>query len=278
MIQLGKFSELEVLRQVEQGMYLDAGPYGDILLPNRYIPEGLDVGDDVKVFLYCDSMDRPIATTEVPYAQADEFAFLKVNDVNDFGAFLDWGLMKDLIVPFREQNSPMEKGESYVVRVYVDESSDRMVASSRLGRFLKKENEDLEIGQMVNILVTGESENGYRVIVEDKYWARIYQNEIFQPINAGDRLQAYVKNIRPDKLIDISLQKQGYHNVVSDTAQQILDKIKEEGGFLPLTDKTSPEIIYSTFKMSKKVFKKSIGALFKQRLVSLDKDGIRLLK
>ncbi len=276
MIQLGKFSELEVMRQVEQGMYLDGGPLGDILLPNRYIPEDLEVGEDVKVFLYCDSMDRPIATTEVPYAQADEFAFLKVNDVNDFGAFLDWGLMKDLIVPFREQNEPMERGESYVVRVYVDATTDRMVASSRLGRYLKKENEDLEDGQAVEILVADEAENGFRVIVEDKYWGRVYFNEVFQPLKIGDRMTAYVKSVREDKLLDIILQKPGY-GIVPKTADQLLERIKAEGGFLPLTDKSSPDAIYTQLKISKKVFKKSIGVLYKQRLIVLEKDGVRVV-
>ncbi len=276
MIQLGKFSELEVMRQVEQGMYLDGGPLGDILLPNRYIPEGLEVGEDVKVFLYCDSMDRPIATTETPFAQADEFAFLKVNDVNDFGAFLDWGLMKDLIVPFREQNEPMERGESYVVRVYVDATTDRMVASSRLGRYLKKENEDLVDGQAVEILVADEAENGFRVIVEDKYWGRVYFNEVFQPLKIGDRMTAYVKSVREDKLLDIILQKPGY-GIVPKTADQLLERIKAEGGFLPLTDKSSPEAIYTQLKISKKVFKKSIGVLYKQRLIVLEKDGVRVV-
>lgn len=276
MIALGKFSELEVLRQVEQGMYLDAGPLGDILLPNRYIPEGLEVGEDVRVFLYCDSMDRPIATTETPLAQADEFAFLQVKEVNDFGAFLDWGLTKDLIVPFREQNSPMEAGEFYVVRVYVDSTTDRMVATSRLGRYLKKENEMLKEGEEVSVMVVSEAENGYRVIVEEEYWGRIYANEIFQPIKSGDRLTAYVKKIREDKLLDISLQRNN-HEEVSTAAQTILDKVKEAGGLLALTDKSSPELIYEELKMSKKAFKRTIGMLYKQRLVALEKEGIRLI-
>lgn len=276
MIALGKFSELEVLRQVEQGMYLDAGPLGDILLPNRYIPEGLEVGEDVRVFLYCDSMDRPIATTETPLAQADEFAFLQVKEVNDFGAFLDWGLSKDLIVPFREQNSPMVAGESYVVRVYVDATTDRMVATSRLGRYLKKENETLKEGQEVNIIVVSEAENGYRVIVEDEYWGRIYANEIFQPIKSGDALKAYVKKIREDKLIDISLQKNDFEEL-SAAAQSILDKIKEAGGLLPLTDKSSPELIYSELQMSKKAFKRTVGILYKKRRVVLEEEGIRIV-
>ncbi len=277
MIELGKYSELEILRQVEQGMYLDAGPYGDILLPNRYIPEGVDVGDDIKVFLYCDSMDRPIATTETPFAQADEFALLKVKEVNDYGAFMDWGLMKDLFVPFREQREPMIAGESYVVRIYLDATTDRLVATNRLGRFLQKENEDLETGQEVQIMLVELAENGYRVIVNDKYWGRLYQNEIFREVNIGDYLKAYVKKIREDQLLDITLQEQGF-GLVPKTAEQLLEVMESRGGYLALTDKSSPEEIYQDLQISKKMFKKSIGILYKQRLVALEEEGVRLLK
>ncbi len=277
MIELGKYAELEVLRITEPGIYLDGGPYGDILLPHRDIPDDIEVGDDLKVFLYCDSDDRPIATTAEPLAQADEFAYLLVKDVNKFGAFLDWGLPKDLFVPYREQVHPMEVGEYHLVRVYVDTDSDRMVASNRLNRFVEKENQDLEAGQAVEILVAEKVENGYRVIVEGRYWGRLYENEIFQKIKVGDRLKAFVKKIREDLLLDISLHEQGFNNQIPRAAQLILERLQNQAGFLPLTDKSSPEDIYDALQMSKKMFKKSIGVLYKKRIIKLERDGVRLL-
>ncbi|MEL6639604.1 MAG: S1-like domain-containing RNA-binding protein [Bacteroidota bacterium] len=276
MIALGKYAELEVLRITEPGVYLDGGPLGDLLLPQREVPEDLEIGQDLRVFLYCDSDDRPIATTIQPLAEAGHFALLQVKDVNHYGAFLDWGLAKDLFVPFREQHRAMQVGESVLVYVYVDEDTDRLVASSRLNRFVEKENQDLERGQAVEILVAEVLERAFRVIVNDRYWGRLYRNEVFQALAIGDRLPAYVKKIREDRLLDISLQEQGF-NQIPKSAELILAQLRAQSGFLPLTDKSSPEEIYDALQMSKKVFKKSLGLLYKRRIVRLEKDGVRLL-
>ena len=275
MIELGKYSTLTVLRKVDFGYYLDGGPFGDILLPNNVAPEGLNSEDELEVFIYCDSSDRLIATTLEPMGEADSFAFLKVKDVGTIGAFLDWGLPKDLLVPFREQAVGMKKDESYLVRIYVDEQSDRLVGSSRLNRFLKTQNEDLEEGQEVDLIVAKKTDMGWKVIVDSKYWGMLFEDELFQKIKVGGRLKGFVKNIREDQKLDISLQKQGYQHIES-SAAMILQQLKIAGGFLPLNDKSSPEVIKSSLQLSKKAFKKAIGNLYKQRLIQIEKDGIRL--
>ena len=275
MIELGKYSTLTVLRKVDFGYYLDGGPLGDLLLPNNSAPEGLEAEDELNVFIYCDSDDRLIATTIQPFATADSFAYLEVKDVASFGAFLDWGLPKDLLVPFGEQAEKMEAGKSYVVRVYVDEHSDRLVATSRLGRFLTDENEDLEEGQDVGVFIVGKTDLGWKVIVENKYWGMVFYDEVFQPLKPGDRLTAYVKQVREDLKLDISLQKKGYQHIEG-SAEMILQQLKIAGGFLPLNDKSSPDQIRDHLQMSKKAFKKAIGNLYRQRLILLEEKGIRL--
>ncbi|MEM9821908.1 MAG: S1-like domain-containing RNA-binding protein [Bacteroidota bacterium] len=276
MIEIGKYSSLPVLRKVEFGYYLDGGPLGDILLPNNTAPEGLQTEDELNVFIYCDSDDRLIATTATPLALADSFACLTVKEVSSIGAFLDWGLPKDLLVPFREQAEKMIAGQDYVVRVYVDEQSDRLVATSRLGRFLQDKNEDLEVGQEVSVLIVRRTDLGWKAVVDDKYWGMLFHSELFQKLRPGDRLEGFVKNIREDLKLDISLQKQGYQHIES-SAAMILQQLKIAGGFLPLNDKSSPEKIREQMQMSKKAFKKAIGNLYRQRLIALEEKGIRLL-
>ena len=274
---IGKYSSLEVIKQVDFGYYLDGGPYGEILLPTRETLEKVVPGQETQVFIYCDSEDRLIATHRNPKAAVEEFAYLRVVAVGEYGAFLDWGLQKDLFVPFREQHERMEEGRSYVVRVILDTATDRIMASSRLNRFLKNTNEDLEEKQSVELMIVREMENGYKVMVNNEYWGVVYYNEIFRPVEIGDEMKGFVKRIREDQLIDISLQQQGAVQISSD-AVLLLDKLKQENGYLPLTDKSPPNEIYSYMEMSKKAFKRAVGSLYKERLISLEDEGIRLVE
>lgn len=273
-IQIGKFNKLEVLKRTDFGIYV-GDEVEEILMPNKFVPEGTEVGDMIDAFIYTDSEDRMIATTVTPMVQLHQFAFLKVNQMTSFGAFLSWGVEKDLLVPFKEQQTRMEDGKSYVVYMYLDEVTDRLVGSSHLNKFLEKEDIPLEEGQEVTILVSQETDLGFKAIINQKYLGLIYKNEIFTDLQVGDTTVAYVKQVRPDKKIDLSLQKQGFQ-VVEPTSQVILDKLKAANGFLPLHDGSKPELIYSSLKMSKKVFKKAIGTLYKKRLITIEPTGIRL--
>jgi len=274
-INIGDYTTLEILKEVDFGMYLDGGPFGEILLPLKYIPKEAKVGDEIDVFIYNDSEDRIIATTEKPKAKVGEFAFLKVKAVSEYGAFLDWGLLKDLFVPFREQVIKMEVGNKYLVRVYLDEKTDRIAASSRWHRFLEDKNETLEDGEEVEIKIATKTDLGYKVVVNDTYWGVLYENEIFEPIEFGETKKAFVKKIREDQRIDIILKKQSAEEV-EESRSGILERLEANEGFLPLTDKSSPELIYEEMKMSKKAFKRAIGNLYKQRLIIIEEDGIRL--
>ena len=278
MTEVGKYNTLPILRSVDFGVYLDGGELGEILLPQRYLPEGSRVGDAVEVFVYYDSEDRVIATTERPYAQVGEFAVLKVNSVNPVGVFLDWGLAsKELLVPFREQRAEMFPGKYYVVYLYVDEVSGRIVATAKINRFLQKTPVDYTLKQEVSLLVTQETELGFKVIVDNAHWGMIYHNEIFKPVHRGDRLTGYVTHIRADEKVDVALQPVGYGGVDS-LAQGILDAIRKNDGFLRFNDKSDAGEIAAAFGCSKKNFKKAVGALYRQRLIEILDDGIRLVK
>ena len=278
MTEVGKYNILPILRSVDFGVYLDGGELGEILLPQRYLPEGSRVGDAVEVFVYYDSEDRVIATTERPYAQVGEFAVLKVNSVNPVGVFLDWGLAsKELLVPFREQRAEMFPGKYYVVYLYVDEVSGRIVATAKINRFLQKTPVDYTLNQEVSLLVSQETELGFKVIVDNAHWGMIYHNEIFKPVHRGDRLTGYVTHIRADEKVDVALQPVGYGGVDS-LAQGILDAIRKNDGFLRFNDKSDAGEIAAAFGCSKKNFKKAVGALYRQRLIEILDDGIRLVK
>ena len=278
MVETGKYAELEIEKIIMQGAYLLAGDdTTPILLPTKYIPEGVDVGDHVKVFIYRDSDDRIIATTQEPYAIVGEFAYLKVKTLSNFGAFLDWGLVKDLMVPFSEQVDRMETGKSYVVRLYLDEKTDRIVATTYLNRFLRENDPQLTAGDEVNILVCDEAMQGFKVIVENKYWGMIFKNQIFTDIQTGQKLKAYVKNVRDDGKIDVTLQQPGYKEILS-AEEKILKLLTENGGHSDLCDKSLPDEIYSELQMSKKVFKKALGFLFRYKKIELLEDGIKLTK
>jgi predicted RNA-binding protein (virulence factor B family) len=274
MANIGKLNTLTVMREAEQGLYLDGDNLGDILIPKRYVPEGTEVDGEIEVFIYTDSEDRIIATTEKPYAMVGQFGAMKVVHVNKFGAFLDWGLMKDLFVPFREQKMKMLEGNTYVVFVYLDLDSDRIAGSAKLDQFLDETPPPFEQGEEVEIIIAQKTDLGFKVIINETHWGLIFKNEIFGNIRIGDKRKAYIKNLRDDDKIDVSLQKEGYDRIDS-VSKTILQKIEDEGGFLALTDKSSPEEISATFGISKKAFKKAIGALYKQRLIELDTHGIR---
>ncbi|MFV0376575.1 MAG: S1 RNA-binding domain-containing protein [Mangrovibacterium sp.] len=274
MAAIGVLNELEVVKTVDFGVYLDGGPHGEILMPKRYVPENCQVGDKLEVFIYLDSEDRLVATSDKPLVMAGEFALLKVVSVAKVGAFLDWGLPKDLLVPFREQQLPMEEGRSYLVFVYVDDETNRIVGSSKLDKFVDNLPVDYEAGEEVDLLIAGKTDLGYKAIIDNSHWGLLFKNEVFQPLKTGDRLKGYIKQVRPDEKIDLVLQKPGYEKIDS-MSQAVLDKLKASGNYLPVNDKTDPDEISRIFGISKKNFKKAIGALYKQRLVAIDEDGIR---
>lgn len=275
-IQLGKYNLLEVVKEVDFGMYLDGDEDGEILLPKRYVPEGCKPGDVLNVFIYLDMDERLVATTLDPYVQVGEFACLEVAWVNQFGAFLDWGLMKDLFVPFREQKAKMQKGGRYIVHVHLDDESYRIVASAKVEHYLSKEKPTYKPGEEVHILVWQRTDLGYKVIVDNQFSGMLFHNEIFQPLEMGMQMKAFVKHVREDGKIDLVLQRSGAKNV-EDFAEVLLQFIKDNNGYTSVNDKTDAETIYQTFGVSKKTFKKAVGDLYKKRLIILEPDGIRLV-
>jgi predicted RNA-binding protein (virulence factor B family) len=275
MADLGKYNLLRVAKTVDFGVYLDAGQLGEVLLPKRYIAEALNANDWVEVFLYNDSEDRYIATTESPIATVGEFANLRVVDTNEHGAFLDWGLPKDLFVPLREQRQKMEMGKHYFVYIYVDEESDRIVASAKTNKFVPGDVSDFEPGQQVKVVVAHRSDLGYNVIVENRCWGMLYDTETFQRLRAGEQRTAFVKKVREDGKLDLSLQRQGVE-AIEDFSNTLFQALEEAGGFLPFTDKSSADEIYENFGVSKKIFKKAVGRLYKERVIAIEDSGIRL--
>ena len=267
---------MEVVKAVDFGYYLDGGPYGEILLPTSQAPEeDLEDGTEIEVFIYTDTEDRLIATTRKPKITVGKFAYLEVRQNGPNGAYLDWGLEgKDLLVPFREQTIKMKEGQSYIVCAYLDEQTDRLAATARLGNMLEEKSEGLTEGDAVDLLAVTTSDLGWKMIVNDEYWGMLFFSDVFQPIKRGDRLRGYIKNVREDQKLDLSLQKSGYEQV-TDTAEWLVTVIKENDGFLPLTDKSPPDAIYERLAVSKKVFKKAVGNLYKKRMILLEKDGIR---
>ncbi|WP_455669168.1 CvfB family protein [Phocaeicola sp.] len=275
-VKLGKYNQLTVVKEVDFGVYLDGDDDGEILLPTRYVPEGCKPGDVLNVFIYLDNEERLIATTLQPLVQVGEFACLEVAWINEFGAFLDWGLMKDLFVPFREQKMKMQKGRKYIVHAHVDEDSYRIMGSAKVERYLSKDMPQYEPGEEVNILIWQKTDLGFKAIVENKFSGLLYQNEIFQPLETGMQLKAYVKQVRQeDGKIDLVLQKLGAKKV-DDFSDVLLQHIKDNDGFTSLNDKSAAEDIYDTFGVSKKTFKKAVGDLYKKHLIVLEEGGIRL--
>ncbi len=274
-VKLGKYNQLEIVKEVDFGVYLDGDEDGEILLPKKYVPEGSTTGDILNVFIYLDMEERLVATTLQPYAQVGEFACLSVAWVNEYGAFLDWGLMKDLFVPFREQKVKMQQGRRYVVHVHLDEESYRIVASSKVERYFSDERPEYEPGEEVEILVYQSTDLGYKAIVDGKFSGLLYRNEVFRPLEVGMKLSAFIKQVRPDGKIDLELQKAGFRKV-DDFADVLLRYIKDNGGRTSINDKSDAETIYDAFGVSKKTFKKAVGELYRKRLVVLEENGIRL--
>lgn len=274
-VKLGRYNQLEVVKKVEFGVYLDGDEDGEILLPKKYVPEDCEEGDMLNVFIYLDMEERLVATTLQPYAQVGDFACLEVAWVNEYGAFLDWGLMKDLFVPFREQKVKMQKGRRYVVHIHVDEESYRIMASAKVERYLSDERPEYQPGEEVEVMVWQRTDLGYKVIVDNKFSGMLFHNEVFRQLEIGMRLPAYIRQVRPDGKIDLELQKAGFHKV-DDFAEVLLQYIRDNGGRTSINDKTDAETIYDAFGVSKKTFKKAVGDLYRKRLIVLEDGGIRL--
>lgn len=276
MAEVGKWNKLKVLKELDFGMYLDAQELGEILLPVRYIPKDCKIGDDIDVFIYYDSEDRVIATTDKPFAEVGDFALLEVVAVNDIGAFLDWGLMKDLFVPFREQKQKMETGRTYVVYIYIDDMGGRILGSAKVENFLDKTPPEFIEGQEVDLIIYTQTDIGYKAIVNNTHTGMLFDTDVFRTLHRGEHTKGYIKKIREDQKIDLILDKPGYEKV-DDISKKILDKLTAENGFIPLSDKSPADAIYDTFGISKKTFKKAIGALYKARMIVLEEDGIRII-
>lgn len=276
MVEIGKYNILKIVKDLDFGVYLDGGDDLEILLPARYVPRNVKPGDEVEVFIYHDNEGRIIATTAKPLAIVGEFQWMECKSVNDMGAFLEWGLMKDLLVPFREQKMPMREGKWYLVYVHLDHVTKRIVASARVDKFLDNIPPVYEFNQEVDLLVADETEIGYKVIINNLHWGLVYHNEIYRRLERGEHLKGYIKEVREDEKIDVSLTRLGYEKVEG-IAGIILDALKVQNGFLPVHDKSPAEEIYSLFGCSKKSFKQAIGALYKKKLISIEPTGIRLI-
>jgi len=277
MAEIGKINTMRINRAVDFGVYLDGGEEGEILMPKKYIPEGKQIGDEVEAFVYMDSEDRPVATTEKPLVQVGQFGALKVLEVNELGAFADWGVLKDLLIPYAEQRENLEEGQSVVVYVYLDKVSRRIVGSAKVEKFLDTYALDVEEGDEVDLMVFGKTPLGYKAIVNGLHTGVLYKNEVFKPLRIGDQMKGFIKKIRKDEKIDLSLSKVGFEQS-KDLTNIIIAKLKENGGFLRVTDKSNPDVIYQLFGESKKTFKKAVGHLYKQRLIDIEEEGIRLVK
>jgi predicted RNA-binding protein (virulence factor B family) len=276
MIHLGKRNTLTALRLTPPGMFLGDGR-DEVLLPNKYIPEGLEEGDSVNVFVYRDSEDRLIATTLQPALELYEFGLLKVTAIAPFGAFLDWGLEKDLLLPLSEQSRPVKEGDEVVVCVVPDVETDRLIATAKVGQYLEYDRIPYQGGQQVDLLIYERSDLGYNAIIDNHYRGLIYFNEVFRPVRIGERVTGYIKLVRPDKAIDLSLQPLGYARNIDQNTEKVLEAVKSRDGFLPLTDSSDPAQIYAELGMSKKNFKKAVGALYREKIIRIEDDGIRLL-
>jgi len=278
MTEIGKVNRLAILKERNAGIYLDGGELGEILLPNRDVPQDFELDDMIDVFIYRDSEDRLIATTATPVAQVGEFALLRCTSTTDYGAFLYWGLAKDLLVPFREQAVRMERGRSYIVYIYLDATSQRLVASSKLNKHLERiamdeTAEPFQKDDLVSIMISAKTDMGYKAIIENRAQGILFANEVFRPLKRGEKLEAYIKNIRKDGKIDLVLQKPTYQ-ILDQISQDILARLDANNGYLDITDKSSPEVISSLFGISKKSFKKGLGTLYRKRLITIQETGI----
>lgn len=276
-IRLGDYNRMTVVRTVDFGVYLDGGEEGEVLLPARYVPDGCKEGDELEVFVYLDSEERLVATTQTPLAKVGDFACLEVSWVNEYGAFLNWGLMKDLFCPFREQKMKMEKGKSYIVHVHIDHESHRIVASAKVEHYFDPSFPPYRYGDETDLLVWQKTDLGFKVIIDNRYAGLVYSNQIFREIRTGDRMKGYIEAVREDGKIDVMLQPTGWR-MTKETADVLLDYLETHQGVCRLTDKSPAEDIYQAFQVSKKSYKKAVGDLYKRRLITIEEDCIRLNK
>ncbi|OBX21732.1 MULTISPECIES: CvfB family protein [Bizionia] len=277
MIKIGEYNTLEILRETEPGLFLEDADGNEVLLPNRYVPKEFKIWDKLDVFVYLDNEERLVAVTDKPYIQRGEFAVLRCNAVTEHGAFLDWGMVKELFCPFREQAFSMKKGGWYLVYCFLDDESNRLVASSKTNQFLDNKELTVEAFQEVDLIVSHPSDIGMNVIVNKKHQGLIFNDDIFQDLSIGDRLKGYVKKIRPDNKLDIGLGKMGYRSI-EPNADLIMKELEDHGGYLNLTDKSDPDAIKNALQMSKKSFKKAVGTLYRQKLIEIKEDGIYLIE
>lgn len=278
MIKIGEYQSLKVSREMPQGLYLEDGEANEVLLPQKYITPEMEIDTEVKVFVYCDTEDRLVATTEEPVFTVGEFALLVVNDTNHVGAFCAWGVNKDLFIPYSNQVGSMQEGRHYVVYMYLDDKSERLVGTTRINKILEHHaDEDMKMGDEVALMVYNESELGYNVIINQKYAGLVYKSELPRPLQYGQQLKGYVKPIRPDGKIDISLTPIG-HQSIAPNADKLWKRLEGAGGFLPFHDKSDADAIRMTFGISKKLFKKAVGTLYKKKLIRIESDGIYQIK
>lgn len=276
-VRLGDYNRMTVVKSVDFGMYLDGGDEGEVLLPARYVPEGCKEGDELEVFVYLDNEERLIATTQHPLAKVGDFACLEVSWVNEYGAFLNWGLMKDLFCPFREQKMKMEKGKSYIVHVHLDNDSYRIVASAKVEHYFDMSFPPYNHGEEVDLLVWQKTDLGFKVIIDNMFPGLVYRNQIFKDIHTGDRMKGYIDIVREDGKIDVMLQPTGWR-MTKESGDVLLEYLNTHGGVCHLTDKSPAEDIYAQFNISKKNYKKAVGDLYKRRIITIEDDCIRLNK
>ena len=275
MLRLGDYNTLRIVKSVDFGLYLDGGEEGEILLPQRYVSKDMHIGDEIEVFIYLDQEERPVATTEHPIAKVGEFASLEVAWVNQYGAFLKWGLMKDLFCPFREQKKRMEQGQRHIIYIKVDKDSYRLMATAKVEKYLEPA-PAMKHGDPADILVWQKTDLGFKCIVNNRYQGQIYDNQIFQSLHSGDRLSGFIDHVRQDGKIDLTLQPSGRQHTL-DFAEVLLRYLYENDGYCNLGDKSPAELIYDRFQVSKKAYKKAIGDLYRRRLITIEENGIRLV-
>ncbi|EIV8501300.1 CvfB family protein [Vibrio parahaemolyticus] len=276
MIKIGQINSLEVIKKADFGVFLDGDDYGSVLLPNKHVPEGTELGDHIEVFLYFDSESQLAATIDKPIAQVGEWGLMKIEGINQTGAFVNWGIKeKDLLIPFSEQRARFTAGQNILVYVYTDKASGRIVGTTKFNKWLDKTPANYEVNEEVDLIIAERSQLGYKAIVNGKHWGMIFPSDVFGKLFIGKKLKGYIKQVREDGKIDLSLQKIGVAKM-DDLSSKIIDLLEKKGGFLPLNDKSSPEAIFDAFRTSKGTYKKTIGGLYKQGKIVIEKDGIRL--
>lgn len=276
MIKIGQINSLEVIKKADFGVFLDGDDYGSVLLPNKHVPEGTELGNHIEVFLYFDSESQLAATIDKPIAQVGEWGLMKIEGINQTGAFVNWGIKeKDLLIPFSEQRARFTAGQNILVYVYTDKASGRIVGTTKFNKWLDKTPANYEVNEEVDLIIAERSQLGYKAIVNGKHWGMIFPSDVFGKLFIGKKLKGYIKQVREDGKIDLSLQKVGVAKM-DDLSSKIIDLLEKKGGFLPLNDKSSPEAIFDAFRTSKGTYKKTIGGLYKQGKIVIEKDGIRL--